>query len=263
MSKHKKRKVGRKLTQLESDIKLESTVPAIKLNDYTVFIYGPPKVGKTRLASEWPNSVFIATEIQGIKAIKAKAFKCSNWYEVRGAVSKLIKKYQGEFQTVIFDTIDLGFKYCMDYCGEVHGFEHPSDEAWGKGWNTIANEITEQVLRLFTHGFMPLFVSHSKTTEIRTPWETRTKTEPTLPYTARRVILPLVDIILLMESKHKLVGSKRRIIRTLDWSPSPDNESGERTGFLPKNKIITVEEGSGYKKLSKLFRKGVKEFTGK
>ena len=259
MPKRKKRK---SMVPKEKPVKLEKTTPAVALSDYTVFIYGPPKVGKTRLANEWPRSVFIATEPQGVKAITTDAFLVNDWYEVRGAISKLIKKYQGKYTTVIFDTVDLAFKYCLEYCGEIYGFEHPSDEAWGKGWQIVANEILEQVLRLFENGFMPLFVSHSKNTVVSTGWEDRTKIEPTLPYTARRVILPLVDIIMLMESSYKGGGKSRKSVRTINWSPSPDSECGDRTGFLPKNKTLTIKEGSAYKKINAVFEEGVQRKMG-
>ncbi len=259
MAKAKKRK---SMVPREKPVKLEKITPALLLSDYTVFIYGPPKIGKTRLANEWPKSCFIATEPQGVKSITTRAFRVNDWYEVRGAISKLIKKYQGKYTTVIFDTVDLAFKYCLEYCGEIYGFEHPSDQAWGKGWQTVANEILEQVLRLFSHGFMPLFVSHSKNTVVSDGWEDRTKVEPTLPYTARRVILPLVDIIMLMEPKYRGSKINRKTVRTINWSPSPDSECGDRTGFLPKDVSMTIKEGSAYKKINAVFEEGVQRKMG-
>lgn len=238
------------------------TEPAASLTDYTVFIYGPPKIGKTRLASEWPNSVFLATEPQGLKAVECDAFPITNWRQFRGSVSALVEDFAGKYQTVIVDTVDLAYKFCLDYCCEVHGFEHPSDEGWGKGWEIVANELLNQILRLFNGGFLPIFISHSKKTEVKTAWETRTIIEPTLSNTGRRVILPIVDIILLMEPKSIVKKGRRRIVRTVTCSPAPDREAGDRTGFLG-SKPLVVREGEGYETLSAVFNENVKAETKK
>lgn len=69
-------------------------------------IYGPPGLGKTSLAAEYPAPVFLQTEDSAVAGIKFQSFgHLTSYDDVMEAVTEL---YNGEhnFETVVLDTVD-------------------------------------------------------------------------------------------------------------------------------------------------------------
>jgi hypothetical protein len=237
----------------DDEVKIVHTKPKNRLEDYSVLLYGPPKIGKSTLASEWPKAIFLATETKGLKAMAVHAIKISNWSQFRAAISMAISS--GKYETAIVDTLDVAFQYCSDYCCKKFGFEHPSDEEWGKGWDILSKEWWKEIIRLYNSKLTCIFVSHSKTVEIRSRFGTTSKTEMTLPYTGRRVLIPLVDIIMCMKPKTVVKGhghtTEKRVVIC---RPTESVEAGDRTDRLPAE--ITVPKGGGFRKISAVFKEG-------
>lgn len=233
--------------------------PVYRLDEYTTFIYGPPKIGKTTLACSWPNPITLACEPRGIRALPVRRAKIRNWSQFRGSVVKLgTKKYKGRFQTAIIDTADLGFNYCLNWCGDRYGFEHPSDEGWGKGWHRVQEEYLAQILRLFDLGLAVVFISHSVDKDISTEFVKFTRTEPTLRGTAKRTLLPLVDVIFYMYPKvDRKTGKSVRYVTT---RATREYEAGDRTRCLTDMtiKIPRKEQTHGYEIINRRFQKHAK-----
>jgi hypothetical protein len=209
---------------------IELNEPVHDLLGYTVFIYGPPKVGKTTAAVSWPNPIVFACEVKGISALKVNHIKIRSWDNFTKAVKTMKRKAnKNKFKTVIIDTVDLMYKYCLDFCCDKYGFEHPSDQGWAKGWEAVADEFMAAVLDLFDTGYTLIFLSHTKETEVEEDWEKFTRTNPTLSGTGRRVLLPLVDVILYMTARTTKKGGS---IRTVTTKGARAYEAGDRTKGL-------------------------------
>lgn len=247
------RKIPRK--KIRHKLAIERTEPLANFRDFNILLYGLPKIGKTNLASQWPNPVFIATEIDGCAGVSADIVKVYNWEDMNSAIS-LIRKEKDRFKTIVVDTADLGFKYCMAWCCETHGFDHPSEEGWGQGWEKIYDEFLKFNMELIWTGKTIIWVSHAKHVEVRGQYETRTRIEDTLVGTARRVLLPLCGIILYMYARYSRKKGSRKAIRTraVRTAEMEDLEGGDRSGCLPDS--VIVPEGRGYVSLVKAFNKG-------
>lgn len=72
--------------------------------DFKMIIFGPPKVGKTTFASEWPNSILLECEPKGARYIRSKKLDINSLEEFREAY-KLLKDDK-EFDTVCIDSLD-------------------------------------------------------------------------------------------------------------------------------------------------------------
>lgn len=209
---------------------IEIDEPLMKLLGYTVFIYGPPKVGKTTAALSWPKPMVLAFEVKGIKARRTPNIKIRNWRQFRKARVLLNKREnKKKYKTLIIDTTDLMYKYCFSFCCEKYGFDHPSDQGWGKGWERISDEFLGAVLSLFDMGYTLIFTSHSKTSEIKADWETYTRISPTLPGPGQKVLLPHVDVIMYMYARTTKKGNP---VRTLTTKATREYEAGDRTRCL-------------------------------
>lgn len=248
--KKRKRFVGRE----EEAVKLERTVPHLDISDYSILLHGPPKIGKTWLAHQWPKVVFIAPEFKGLIKLDVEAWIVKNWRQTRYAARKAV---ESNFKTIVLDTADMAFKYCFQYVCEREGFEYPSDEAMGKGWDKIAREFQDLVLTLYHSDKTCIFISHSKSEETVSSFERITKIRATLPTTGRKVLLPIVDIILYMKAKGKLVGKRVKEGRIVICKPTETYEAGDRSGYLPQE--VVVPKWSGFKALQKAFRLGLEE----
>ncbi|HOK47887.1 MAG TPA: AAA family ATPase, partial [Bryobacteraceae bacterium] len=56
----------------------KKTPPRANLGDYSILIYGPTKIGKTTLASQFPEALFLATE-PGLNALEAYQIPITSW----------------------------------------------------------------------------------------------------------------------------------------------------------------------------------------
>ena len=233
-------------------VEIEMNVPDYTLSSYSCFIYAAPKIGKTTLACSWPKPIVLATETRGIKALKVPHIKIRNWQQVINAIKLIAKEPKNKYKTAIVDTSDLFYQYCFDYTCAKFGFDHPSDQGWGKGWERIADEIRTVTLALFDLELTPIFTSHAITQDVKADWETYSRTTPTLAGSGRKIILPLVDIIFYMYAKENKDGITSRYITT---KAVQSFEAGDRSGCLTDVtiKIPASRKHAGYEILNKKF----------
>ena len=220
------------------------TTGKVKPESAAILLYGPPKVGKSAFASGFPNAVFFATE-KGYKALKVYAADVETWEDFKSGVEK-IKSKGHKFDTVVIDTVDLLFDRCSAYVCEKLGIEHESEGEWGRGWASVKDEFTDVITNLLQSKCGIIFISHTKGDKITTPLIDITKTIPTLSNQARKILLPLVDIIGCMRYRTKKVDKdtyEEQLI--IDFKPSDYVEAGDRTGMLPSIlKLKNIPEGT-------------------
>jgi hypothetical protein len=205
----------------------KKTPPKAKMEEQTILLYGPPKIGKSTLASQFDSPLFLATEA-GLNNLEVYQIPIPSWDEFLTAC-KEIATQKHEFKTIIIDTVDNLFKACSEYVRKKNNIQHESDLEWGKGWQLVKDEFTRALTKLSLLPYGLVMVSHSDSIEIKTRTAKINKTVPTLPKSAREIVLGMSDIILLAESIVTDEGEKR-ILRT---KPSENWEAGDRTGRLP------------------------------
>ncbi len=203
------------------------TKPKTNLEDQIILIYGPPKIGKSTFASQFSSPLFLATEA-GLNNLEVYQMPIDTWEAFNDAYKEL-KAAKNGFRTIVIDTIDNLHAACRDYIRRKHGIAHESDLDWGKGWSLVKDAFTQAVTKLSLLPYGLLMISHSDIVEIKTRTAQITKAVPTLPKSAREVVLGLADIILFCDSQVTDDGEVR-IIRT---EPSENWEAGDRTGKLP------------------------------
>ena len=235
------------LEKLEKKLLPKTKTPArLKLEDFNVFIYGPPKVGKTTLASQFDSPVFAATEA-GLNAIEAYQVSIPDWKTFLEFCAE-IASGEHTFKTVVVDTIDNLFDACSEHVCKKAGVQHESDLDWGKGWAMVRDEFSRALTKLSLLPYGLVMISHAKDVEMKTRTGNLTKTVPTMSEQARRVILPMADFILYCSMELTKDGP-RRVIRT---RPSENWDAGTRFKEFP------AEIEMSFSAFKKAFEEGIK-----
>ena len=208
---------------------VKKTPPKQKMEEQIILIYGPPKIGKSTLASQFDNPLFLATEA-GLNNLEVYQVPVPKWEEFLGYCKEIaIGKH--DFKTIVIDTIDNLFKACSEYVRKKNNIQHESDLDWGKGWSLVKDEFSRALTKLSLLPYGLVMISHADFIEIKTRTAKITKAVPTLQKSAREIILGMSDIILYCEST---VTDREGEIRIMRTKPSENWEAGDRTGKLPE-----------------------------
>ncbi|HWR49697.1 MAG TPA: ATP-binding protein [Bryobacteraceae bacterium] len=209
------------------------TAPRPYLADLTVLLYGQTKAGKSEFCSHADAALFLATE-PGLNSLNVYQVPVQSWEDLLNACAE-IGEGKHPFKTVIIDTIDNAYKFCVDYMLRKFKIDHESDLGYGKGYAIVNNEFQRVLTKLAFLPYGLFLISHAKEIEMETRTGKYTRIVPTLPEKARKIVLGMADMVLycdleLTDGENGAQGI-RRVIRT---KPSLYFEAGDRTGRLPE-----------------------------
>lgn len=194
-----------------------------------VLLYGPPKIGKSTLASQFDpdHTLFLACE-PGLGGLEVFQVPVESWEKFLAVCAELAKG-EHPYKLVVIDTADELIRYCTEFALRRLGVDHASDAGYGKGWDAINTEFRLKISKLSSLGLGVWFISHSVDKDIEQRVGKITKTVPTIGGKARDFIIGFVDCILLADSISTEQG-ERRVLRT---AKSENYEAGMRGGTLP------------------------------
>lgn len=200
------------------------------ISDLSILLYGIPKIGKTTLAAQANDPVILASE-DGTRHLDCYTMPIRSWTEFLEACAEL-SAGRHRFKTVVLDTIDNIYRWCVEHVCATHGVNHEGDLKFGKGYEYINREFHRVLTKLSLLPYGLILISHEQEKEVEENGKTITKTIPTLPRGARKVVLGLVDVIGYCEVERGGSGEElRRVMRT---KPTLRYEAGDRTGRLPE-----------------------------
>jgi len=210
----------------------EPTVPKSELSDFNTIIYGPPKIGKTTLASRFPGAVFLATE-DGQNALACYRVLVNTWEKFLDACGELLEG-DHPYKTVIVDTVDNLWELARRFICDKRGIEHESELAYGLGSELVRTEFFRALTKLSMLPYGLVLISHSVSREITTRTGKYDRAIPSFKEREQGRLLGMADFILYCdlltvpdeEGTHQV----HRVIRT---KTSEAYVSGDRTGRLP------------------------------
>lgn len=202
----------------------EKTQPSLSPETIKALLYGPPKVGKSTLASQLdPNhTLFLATE-PGLGALEVFEMPVDSWHTFREIGASLAEDPK-QYRLIVIDTVDELYRMCSDEICERFDVDHPGDMGYGKVWAGISDEFRLRVGKLAGLGLGVWFVSHAKDIEIETRVGKITKTIPTVSGQARQYLLGFCDFLFYAAFELGEEGD-RRILHT---SGTENFEAGGR-----------------------------------
>lgn len=171
-----------------------------------ILLHGPPKIGKSTLASSFPGPIlYLATET-GYKYLNFSDSDKIEHLETEDGWSRFKKLVQSmkrglKYSTVVVDTVSMLFELCKRHHCKVIGVEHPSERHdHGATWSKIGDDFLRWVglLSSYTvqHNARLVLVAHSKEENIDTDMEKGIKKiTVALPGQAARIITARPDHI--------------------------------------------------------------------
>lgn len=213
----------------------------------TILLWGPPKIGKSCLASQFPDAVFIATE-RGLDDLEAtrwmandERYVVNGWEEICLATREVI---ESGAKTIVLDTADNAYFMCESHICNKYGVDYRTDGtlAYGKGTALINNEFRRYLLKTVSVGVGVILVSHATVEEL----EDRKMAIPTLPDKIRPMLMGMMDMILYMTVQSIMIAGTPTVQRIIHTKPSPHYIAGDRTGRLPATIVLPDDPTQNY-----------------
>ena len=211
------------------------------LRGYSVLFYGTPKSGKTTIASHFPGAVVFAFE-KGYSAIPGiMATPVNSWNEFRRLLVELKdEETKAQFQTVVIDTADIAYDYCVDYICNDNNVDTIGDLPYGKGYSLVAKEFDTCLRKIIQLDYGLVLISHStERTERDEQGNEYSKIEPTLDKRGRLICERTCDIIGL--SRPVRNPQTNQIETRLFLRETPRYVAGSRFKYIPDSIAFTYE----------------------
>lgn len=134
-------------------------------------VYGPEGVGKSTLASQFPEPVFLDTE-GGTHHLDVVRFpEASTWDDITAAVAQLATG-DHNFKTLVIDTADWLEKRLAEHICRKANKESIEDFGYGKGYVILAEEFAKFLTSLDTlirRGMHVVLLAHSTVRKFESP----------------------------------------------------------------------------------------------
>lgn len=135
-------------------------------------IYGAEGVGKSSLAANFPNPLFLDTE-GGTSRLNVRRVKIANWDELVATVKEVIAT-PDVCRTLVLDTADWAEAFCIDHICKKYRQNSIEGFGYGKGYTYIQEEFGEflKLLNKLTEvGINPVIIAHGKPRKFELPDE--------------------------------------------------------------------------------------------
>jgi len=243
----------------------------MKFKRYVAVLWGPPKVGKTVLASQFPQPFFIDLD-DGLKSVKSlrakysldfdfdviqidegptededfvqicgKAFaKQSAWLKVKKLVESLALRMPQD-STLILDNTSRASEFLLDYIRQKVGREQLQIQDWG----VFLNEMLSLILTLKSKGAKcnVIIIGHEYTTKDEVTGEF--VRQLLVPGQSKDRIPSMVNEYLRLETRVSGTRNKPKVTRVLRSVPDPRTATGSQA-LLPDIENPTYEKMKPY-----------------
>lgn len=172
------------------------TRPTVTPLDARVFLYGPPKVGKTTLASQWNPGATLFLDLEGGTRLLGEdryAIEIATWGEFDEAVA-LLEGGDHAYKTIVVDTVDRLYEACDRHVADGHGVPAAGQVEYGKGTSEVDARFRTTLGRLLALPVGVWLISHA--TLVETDKNRPPRAVPTVNKRVRDYVLGACDYVL-------------------------------------------------------------------
>ncbi|MBX5010857.1 ATP-binding protein [Rhizobium lentis] len=253
-------------------ISLGSLKSTTRLTPPITLIYGVDGVGKSSLAAEFPDAVYISTagERPPSDVELPTPGDIETWDDLKNVVGELITE-EHSFKTVIFDSLDglepiINAETCLRIGADSIGSnDKGSPAAFGQGdvqGDVEWGEFMDACSALTERGIAVVLLAHPEIKRFDSPvTDPYDRYQVKLRKRAAALVRERSDIVAFLNYrvslKSKEVGIKKEVTHA-EGGKERQIHLTEGAGFVAKNRYsmpdaITYKKGSGYAELSKYF----------
>ncbi len=138
-----------------------------------VVVYGPEGIGKSTIASQFPDPLFIDTEDSTANMDVARFPKPSSWTMLLSQAEH-VKSHRNICQTLIVDTADWAERLCAEHICAKSGVSGIEDFGWGKGYTYLEEEwgrFLNKLQEIVEVGINVVITAHAEIKKIEQPEE--------------------------------------------------------------------------------------------
>lgn len=211
-----------------------------RIEDQIILIYGAPKVGKSTFCSQFDSPLFLDSE-SGLRNLETYNVPIGRWEDVLDVGKALLEaKKAGNlpYKTLVFDTINNFYLFCMEYVCKNNHIKHPSDLEYGKGWSMVRTAFTTVMAAFKSLGLGIVYVAHASEKTIKTRSGEYTRYDAAISGQAYELIVGSCDFVLHAGIQSTEDG-ERRFLHT---KPCEYWMAGDKTGKLPAEIPLDVHE---------------------
>lgn len=240
-----------------------------------IAVYGTPGVGKTSLAAEFPDPIYLYVEgEEPPDGIDLPSDEIKSFNGLLDTFADLLEQ-EHSFRTVIIDSLDKVEPMVWEATcarndwNNIDSNDKGSPTAFGKGYlaaDVEWGEYHEAVAALSRAGLYVVQILHSQTKQFKDPLvDDYDRYRPKLQARALDLVIENCKALLFLNRRTSVKQIKSAF--TKETTNKPEGMSGseriihtdERAGFLAKNRLngapaqITYRPGNGFAELSKYF----------
>lgn len=228
---------------------VEKKKPSVNLWDYTILLYGQKLIGKSSLANEIPDNIFLNAG-GGLEAVECFEMTIKTWDDYIAAVAELVTK-EHQFKVVTIDTIDRIHKLCVAHVMKKLGVAYPGDMEFGKGYDAVKDEFMRPMMALVLSKMGVIMISHVKNVEMKTRTAKFDKSITTLQDHIWQLVESVSGIVLFYTMETNAKGEEVRMLKTC---ASEYYISGDRTNKLSSYGNIELGPmGTNWEKIQQIF----------
>lgn len=142
-----------------------------------LWIYGCPFSGKSTLADQFPDPLFLSTD-GNVNNITAPFMPIKNTVTTEGRLTKTtlawatlkdvlleLEKKDNTFKTIVIDLVEDTYEHCRAWCYNQMGIEHESDNSF-KAWDFVRKEYLDTMKRFMNLDYENIIlISHEDTSK--------------------------------------------------------------------------------------------------
>lgn len=216
---------------------LKPTVVSKDLKGKFVFIYGPPKIGKTTLAVQFPKNLLFGFE-KGYNAIdNIMAVDIPNWAEFKKYIKQLDDNELKEmYNTISIDTIGIAYDKCEAYICNQNDVDKVGDIPYGAGYKMVDKEFEDTLRKITQMGYGMVLIGHEKTRVESDGTRSVTHITPDIPDRCSKIVNRMVDLTAYigLENDQRFIYPRQLVIN--EGQQTTDIYAGSHFEYL-NNKI--------------------------
>jgi len=228
----------------EGELKIRSHERKTKLEDYVIWIYGPPKIGKTTFGLQLFSGGLLVAAEKGYNGLDVEhVIDITSWEDMIALHEHLMTDAKDTYPGIIYDTVDKLQKYCQSWVCDHFGYTYPSEGEMGKGWAQISDEFRRIMAPLTQLPCGSLFVSHDTSEKnFSVKGFKSDKRVPDIGGGSGRLIRELVDLEMYATVEASLPAKAREKLREQD----KEGSSSDEQSVEPELRRILVLQPSPY-----------------